>query len=123
MQIATLYRRFRVHLFWIATAFTYGAAIMPMEKAPSIGAGDKFDHMAAFLALTLLARSAYWARPGAILGIGLSAFGVLIELSQTIPILNRDASVADWVADSLAIVLGLGLSIFLAKLFPIYFKA
>ena len=45
----------------------------------------------------------------------LAAFGALIEFTQMIPLLHRDASAADWVADSIAIVVGLGLVILLTR--------
>lgn len=121
MTALTLYRRYRVHLFWILMAIVYGLAIVPGTGAPTIGFGDKADHMTAFLVLTLLGRSAYWSRPALLLGIGLSAFGVFIELSQGLPFIRRDASVADWIADSFSILVGLGLSPVLAKRLPFLF--
>lgn len=122
-MVLSLYRRSRIQLFWIATAVIYGLAIMPSPEAPSFGAGDKVDHIAAFLTLTLLGRSAYWMRPPALIGIGLSAFGAFIELSQAVPLIHRDASVADWAADSIAVLVGLGLSGRLARRLPLFFEA
>ena len=104
-------------------AIVYGLAILPAQEAPTIGVGDKLDHVAAFLVLTLLGRAAYWTRPAAMLAVGLSAFGAFIELSQAIPLIGRDASVADWVADSIAVLIGLALSALLARRFATIFGA
>lgn len=101
------------------TAIVYALAIMPSSQAPDLGAGDKINHIAAFLTLTLLGRSAYRFEPGWRLGVGLSLFGALIEFTQAIPILNRDASLWDWAADSAAICVVLALSMALEKRFPI----
>jgi hypothetical protein len=122
-MLVDLYRRSRIQLFWIAMLIAYGLAIMPRGEAPSLGEGDKFDHIAAFLTLTVLGRSAYWMRPPALIGIGLSAFGAFIELSQAVPIINRNCSLSDWVADSIAVLVGLGLSSLLARTLPLFFTA
>jgi hypothetical protein len=121
MTALTLYRRYRIQLFWILLVIIYGLAIMPGTEAPTIGFGDKADHMFAFLVLTLLGRAVYGPRRILLLGIGLSAFGAFIELSQGSPFIGRDASMADWIADSFSILLGLGLGAFLAKRLPLLF--
>lgn len=101
-----LLRRHRVAIFWITLVFVYGAAIWP-HGGPDMGAGDKVNHIAAFLVLTLLGRFAYLDRRVCKLVAGLSAFGALIEITQAIPVLQRDASVWDWIADSAAILVAL----------------
>lgn len=103
------YRRFAVPIFWTTMALAYGAAIMPSPQAPDLGAGDKLNHIIAFLTLTLLGRAAYRTRPAWRLALGLSLFGALIELTQAIPILQRDASLWDWAADSGAVAVMLAL--------------
>ena len=103
-----LYQRFAMPLFWTMVALVYAAAIMPSPQAPDLGAGDKVNHVAAFLTLTLIGRTAYRSLSTWRLGLGLSLFGALIELTQAIPIFQRDASVWDWIADSVAIIVMLG---------------
>jgi len=94
-------------LFWVALAFAYVAAIMPSAQAPSLSPSDKVNHMAAFFTLAVLAGIA-WPRTGAWhIALRLAAFGALIEFTQMIPALNRDASFLDFVADVAALVLGL----------------
>jgi hypothetical protein len=118
MLVTGLYRRFRVPIFWTTMLVVYALAIMPAPQAPSLGAGDKINHIAAFFVLTLLGRPAYRHAAAWRLGVGLSLFGVLIELTQAIPILQRDANVWDWVADSAAIVVALALALLLERFHP-----
>lgn len=114
--MADLINRFSRPAFWAALIFSYGAAIMPSAQAPDLHAGDKVNHIAAFVVLTLLGRIGYRSLAQWRLAVGLSLFGVLIELTQAIPVLNRDASVWDWVADSAAILATLLVMLVVEKL-------
>jgi hypothetical protein len=116
--VVKLYRRHAVPFFWAMIAVVYALAVMPSSQAPDLGAGDKINHIAAFLTLTLMGRAAYRAQPGWRLGVGLSLFGALIELTQSIPILRRDASAWDWAADSAAICVALTLSMAFERRIP-----
>jgi len=117
----TLYRRFRVPIFWTLLAVIYGLALLPSDHAPTFNLGDKADHMTAFFVLTLVARCAFPVRPGWLVGISLSLFGAFIELSQAMPFIGRDASVWDWVADSIAIFAALLLARALEQRRPVLF--
>lgn len=112
------YRRIRAPLFWALVIGAYIAAILPSQQAPDIGAGDKINHLAAFLLITLVGRTAYRHSPVWRLAGGLSMFGVLIELTQTIPVLQRDASFWDWVADSIAILVALAIAALVERRTP-----
>lgn len=112
------YRRLRAPLFWALVAGAYVAAIVPSRQAPDIGAGDKVNHIAAFLTITLVGRTAYRRKPLWLLAGGLSLFGVLIELTQAIPALNREASLWDWVADSIAILAALAIAAIIERRLP-----
>ena len=97
-------------LFWAALIFAYAAAVMPAVDAPRIASSDKVEHMIAFFTLALLAalawrRAAVWR-----IGLMLAGFGALIEVTQAIPALHRDASALDFLADCAAIVVGLGIA-------------
>lgn len=97
-------------LFWAALIFAYAAAVMPAKEAPSIWSWDKANHMTAFLVLTLLFALG-WRRVRLLrVAVLLAAFGAVIEFSQEIPFLHRDASFDDWFADCTAILVGLGLA-------------
>ena len=94
-------------LFWAALIFAYVAAVVPSDEAPSFSVSDKVNHMIAFLTLTVLAGLAWpYARWWKV-GLLLAGFGALIEFTQIIPALHRDAELLDWVADSAAILVGL----------------
>lgn len=99
-----------------------GLAFDPTPNAPSAGQLDKWQHLAAFTALSF---AAHWAlaadklrghtwhsltRPA----LAMLAFGVFIELVQAL-IPARTASLADVLADALGIALGLGLATALAR--------
>jgi VanZ family protein len=95
-------------LFWSALAFAFVMAVLPHPPRLPGSPGDKIQHILAFLVLSALAPAAYREARLAAIAAGLSAFGVLIEIVQTVPALNRDASVLDWLADSAAIAAVLG---------------
>ena len=102
-----LFRRYAPLLFWAALLFTYVCAILPSDEAPSFSSSDKLEHMVAFFTLAVLAGFAYPRAQALRIGLWLSAFGALIEFTQAIPFLNRDASVYDWIADTIALTVGL----------------
>ena len=94
-------------LFAAVLLFTLAAALAPNAQAPDLGHGDKLNHIAAFVTLAVMAA---WAWPRARLwriAVALSAFGAAIEGLQALPIIARDAELADWYADTAAAVLAL----------------
>lgn len=91
------------------------ASIPGPAGAPSLFGWDKLDHLSAFAALTLLARSGW---PGArrwITAAGLFAYGVGIEALQGSPLVDRTASVSDLGANTVGIALGLALALWLGR--------
>ena len=74
-----------------------------------VNVSDKLLHFAAFAALSVIAVIAWGPRRPLLLGSLLSGFGALIEVLQGLPLFHRDASVADWVADTAAVVLVLAI--------------
>ena len=88
--------------FWAAATFAFVMAALPhpleLPGAPS----DKIQHIAAFVTLGLLSRFAYPAISAVQLALRLSLFGAAIELVQAMPLLHRDSSVLDWIADTVA---------------------
>lgn len=100
----SLTRRLFILLFWSAAAFALVMASLPQPPAIPGDPQDKLLHVLAFVVLTGMWVGAYPAtHPLAIL-LGLGLFGGLIELIQAAPVVNRDASVADWLADILAVL-------------------
>ena len=92
----------------VTTALTI-AMLWPLEAPPLAPEGsDKLAHFIAFAALAFpLART---GRLGLLpVFIGGSAFGAIIELMQ--PTFNRSAELSDWVADTLGVLIGIGLGL------------
>lgn len=102
-------RLFRL-VFWAATLFAFVMAVLPHPPQLPGEPTDKVQHILAFAVLTGLAvagwpGSAWWR-----LLLGLSGFGLLIELVQAIPALHRSADWRDWLADTGAILAVLALA-------------
>ncbi len=94
-------------LFAVTLFATLAAALLPGSQVPDLGAGDKINHIAAFVTLSIIAAAAWpYARLWQI-GILMSAFGAVIEGLQALPIIARDAEWADWYADTLAAIVAL----------------
>lgn len=88
--------------FWAAAVFAFVMAILPHPLRIPGEPSDKVQHVAAFVTLGVLSKLAYPASSPLQLAIRLSLFGAAIELVQAIPALNRDSSVLDWIADTIA---------------------
>nr|WP_295662312.1 teicoplanin resistance protein VanZ [Polymorphobacter sp.] len=104
-------------IFAVLLVGTFIAAILPNAEAPDLGDGDKINHIAAFITLSL---AAAWAWPRAALwriALWLSALGGLIEIVQAIPFIARDAEWNDWIADTVAVVISLAIVGLLRRLF------
>ena len=94
-------------LFIVVLLFTLAAALAPNAEAPDLGHGDKINHIAAFVTLSIMAA---WAWPRVRLltiGLALSALGAAIEGLQALPVVARDAEWADWYADTAAVLVAL----------------
>lgn len=93
--------------FWLCAIAILVLSLMPDTKAlPSTG-WDKSNHALAFMVLYLLAARAYPQRSYALLS-GLLAFGVLIEILQSLTG-YRFAEWADLLADGIGVLLGAAL--------------
>jgi VanZ family protein len=103
-------------LFWSAAAFALVMACLPQPVALLGDPGDKLLHIIAFAVLALLAAFAYPRVRLLTVLTGLSLFGIMIELVQLIPALNRTADWTDWAADTLAAAAVLGCVFLLRRL-------
>lgn len=90
-------------LFWSALLFAFVMAILPNPPELPGEPSDKSQHMLAFVTLAALALLAYPRLPRLWIGVGLAAFGIMIEIVQLIPALHRQCDVRDWIADMLAV--------------------
>jgi len=107
MQTRTIVLRLA---FWLALAFTLVMALTP--HPPSLlpfNVWDKIQHAAALGVLAGLAAFGYPRAALVRLGEHLSFVGALVEVLQAAPIIHRDCDIRDWVADTVAIILMLGL--------------
>ncbi len=93
-------------LFWLALIFAVIMADLPKPPKLMIDRfGDKFEHILAFSTLAGLAALGFPAAGRWRVAERLSFLGVIIEVTQSIPAINRDCDIGDWIADTLAIVL------------------
>ena len=110
------WRQLFVLLFWLALAFAVTMALLPHPPATPVDRfGDKFQHMLAFATLALLASQAFPRAELLRLGERLSFVGALIEVCQSIPALHRDCDIRDWIADTLAIAVVLGVVVLVRR--------
>lgn len=94
--------------FWLAFAAITVIALLPGPAAPPRLLGtDKIEHAAAFAVLTFLAGTGWRGLPLWFIALGLMTHGLLIELIQGSPILQRTTSLADAAADAVGVGLGL----------------
>lgn len=92
-------------LFWLALAFAVIMALMPQPPdLPIDGYGDKLAHMLAFATLAGLATLGFPEGDRWRIAERLSFLGAMIEVAQSIPGLQRDCDIRDWIADTAAIV-------------------
>ncbi len=83
---------------------------MPSEPVPN---ADKIAHLGGYAVLAFVAAAAWtWRRTLAfgdylLLFMGLSCYAVLDELSQMLPMVQRNADVLDWAADTIGAIIGL----------------
>lgn len=102
-------------LFWLAVGFTLIMALLPKPPVLPGEPTDKIQHILAFITLTILSLiAAPWWR-GVQRILLLSSFGALIELLQAIPSLHRSSDSADWLADTVAVVITFGIATLLHR--------
>jgi len=92
--------------FWFAVAATLYFCLRHITVV--IPVSDKKQHAFTFGGLTLLAAAAYPHRRVWAEALALSGFGALIEFIQ--PYFGRDKDVKDWIADTIGILVALGIA-------------
>lgn len=98
-------------LFWAAAIFAITMALWPLATpVPTAGLTDKWQHMIAFFTLTVLAGLAYPGQRLRTIAAAMILLGLAIEVAQwALPVLNRQGSGMDWLADGAATLVGLEL--------------
>ncbi len=105
-------RRFILFLqaaFILACIVAVTLALLPSPPKLPPRIGDKLQHIMGFATLALLAVMAFPRMPRWRIVERLSFLGALIEMFQSIPALGRDCDVRDWIADTLAVIVVVGL--------------
>lgn len=93
-------------MFWLATVFAVTMAVLPQPPyTPIDELGDKVAHIVAFATLATLACLGFRDAPKLLIVERLSFLGATIEVVQSIPALNRDCDVRDWLVDTAAAAL------------------
>lgn len=104
-------------LFWAALIGACVLAVLPQPpEMPTDRFGDKINHILAFATLAGLAALAFPDTPRLRVVERLSFLGALIEVVQSIPVLQRNCDVRDWIADTLAVVVVTAIAASLARL-------
>jgi VanZ family protein len=98
----------RAALVVCALLTAWGAFAPPLAFKPHIFPWDKAEHFSAFFALTASAVLSFPRTRLVWIADVLSACGALVELIQGTPLVNRDADVKDWIADTVAIAAVMG---------------
>ncbi|WP_203290872.1 VanZ family protein [Maricaulis parjimensis] len=95
-------------LLVVALVVITDLALQPASEVTTRWLGtDKIEHMAAFVALTILIAVGFPRLPRWLGGLALLAYGIGIELAQAEMGQGRHASLADIIADALGILLAL----------------
>lgn len=104
-------RPIRLGLYALASAILLTLCVLPQDRLPDPGTGDKPEHAIAWFILTLtgylLSPRRVWAIPAFAL-----AFGVFIELLQARMGLGRHGDWRDFMVDAL----GVGVAVILFRL-------
>jgi VanZ family protein len=114
--------RFMPAIFWLLVAIV--SVLMLIELQPSTSSipyVDKFEHAIVFIALTITGCMAY-AQKKPWVYAGLIALGALYEVLQGTLTTTRQASVYDWFADVVGILLGIMISAVIANYTSRLFK-
>jgi len=90
-------------VFATACAYALWQALLPGDDSVGLIPWDKAKHFIVFYVLTTLAVIALPASRFWRIGVVLLGFGVLIEVLQALPIIGRDASGGDILADACGI--------------------
>ncbi|WP_299467987.1 VanZ family protein [uncultured Gimesia sp.] len=106
-------------LYWV---LLFTATHIPLKKGTLPPGTDVPLHFIAYAGLSFLLTwwlSLKWDKLTLkrllIVFVGVSLFGVVDELLQGIPVLHREPSVKDWVADTLGALIGISLFLLVHK--------
>ncbi|MFM6932653.1 MAG: hypothetical protein ACKOUT_10475 [Novosphingobium sp.] len=109
-------QRIAFWLFWACVIVSVVMALLPKPpQVPTDRFGDKVNHILAFMALAGTATVGFPQVPRWRVIERLSFLGALIEVAQSIPALQRDCDIRDWIADTVAVIVVTGLAALLLR--------
>ena len=95
-------------MWWLAIATVIVACLLPGSDLPELPVNDKLEHALAFLVLAASAVQLYRrGKPLLVVGAGLLALGIVIELAQHLLTSSRVMEPGDVLADVIGIAAGL----------------
>lgn len=109
------HRLFRLAFYGAVLAFTVLALIPSNEVPKALAFWDKAQHALAFAVLMASGVLAYPARVGW-LTLAMVAYGGLIEVAQSTLTTTRVGDIWDWIADTVGVLLVVGLFAVWARL-------
>ncbi len=104
--------------FWLILAAIAVLSLLPLQYAVQSGASDKIEHFIAYAALTACGRVGFAGRIAPLrLATALVGYGITIEIAQYF-IPGRMMSGLDILANTLGVLIGLGLAFLTLKVVP-----
>ena len=95
---------------WLLVLAVATGSLVPGPALPTIGVSDKIEHAGAYFVLMLWFGGLYERRRHGFIALGLVGLGIALDLLQ-LTTRTRSFELADIAANSLGVVLGLGLSL------------
>lgn len=97
---------------WGLVVLAILASLLPAQKLPSVGGGDKLHHAAAYMLLSLWFSGIYPKSRYVHIGVGLFLLGVAIEWAQGAMRFGRESDPFDMFANAIGIAAGLLAALF-----------
>jgi VanZ family protein len=94
---------------WLLVLAVVAGSLLPGPSLPTVAVGDKIQHAGAYCLLMVWFGGLYERRRHGVIALGLVALGVALDLLQ-LTTRTRTFDVADVVANSVGVLLGLCLS-------------
>ncbi len=111
MMLPVRHPRFWLLIGWALVVGAITVCLLPGQKLPKVGIGDKFEHVLLYLILTVWFTGVYPRSRYVVIALSLLAMGISIEFVQGAMHLGRTSDVRDVFANSAGIVAGVILSL------------
>ena len=95
---------------WVMITASVVVCLLPAKALPQTGVSDKFEHSFIYACLALWFAGLYPRSRYVVIGLGLFAMGVAIEIAQGAMHMGRNADYRDVIANTTGIGIGLALA-------------